>query len=47
VYRLGKGKQGAMSTLDGYHLSNVLRLIGRQTLLVLQVGPVNGRWPFQ
>ena len=39
VYRLGKGKQGAMSTLDGYHLSNVLRLIGRQTLLVLQVGP--------
>jgi hypothetical protein len=28
-----------MSTLDGYHLSNVLRLIGRQTLLVLQVGP--------
>ena len=39
VYRLGKGKQGAMSTLDGYHLSNVLRLIGRQTLLILQVGP--------
>ena len=39
VYRLGKGKQGAMSTLDGYHLSNVLRLIGRQTLLFLQVGP--------
>ncbi len=40
VYRLGKGKQGAMSTLDGYHLSNVLRLIGRQTLLILQVGPI-------
>jgi sensor c-di-GMP phosphodiesterase-like protein len=39
VYRLSKGKQGAMSTLDGYHLSNVLRLIGRQTLLALQVGP--------
>jgi sensor c-di-GMP phosphodiesterase-like protein len=39
VYRLGMGKQGAMSTLDGYHLSNVLRLIGRQTLLFLQIGP--------
>ncbi|MBV6826620.1 EAL domain-containing protein [Pseudomonas sp. PD9R] len=39
VYRLSKGKQGAMSTLDGYHLSNVLRLIGRQTLLALQIGP--------
>ncbi|MHC8361790.1 EAL domain-containing protein [Pseudomonas sp. LS2P72] len=39
VYRLGKEKQGALSTLDGYHLSNVLRLIGRKTLLLLQVGP--------
>ncbi|VVO44908.1 EAL domain-containing protein [Pseudomonas fluorescens] len=39
VYRLSAGKQGAMSNLDGYHLSNVLRLIGRKTLLVLQVGP--------
>jgi len=39
VYRLSEGKQGAMSALDGYHLSNVLRLIGRQTLLVLEVGP--------
>ncbi|MFU2326206.1 EAL domain-containing protein [Pseudomonas sp. NFX98] len=39
VYRLSDGKRGAMSTLDGYHLSNVLRLIGRQTILVLQVGP--------
>ncbi|WP_419710345.1 EAL domain-containing protein [Pseudomonas sp. NFX224] len=39
VYRLSEGKRGAMSTLDGYHLSNVLRLIGRQTILVLQVGP--------
>ncbi|TFB40887.1 cyclic diguanylate phosphodiesterase [Pseudomonas sp. F01002] len=39
VYRLSKEKQGAMSTLDGYHLSNVLRLIGRKTLLLLQVGP--------
>ncbi|CAI8810541.1 MULTISPECIES: EAL domain-containing protein [unclassified Pseudomonas] len=39
VYRLSEGKQGALSTLDGYHLSNVLRLIGRKTLLMLQVGP--------
>ncbi|VVQ08932.1 putative cyclic di-GMP phosphodiesterase PdeG [Pseudomonas fluorescens] len=39
VYRLSAGKQGAMSNLDGYHLSNVLRLIDRKTLLVLQVGP--------
>ncbi|VVP83450.1 putative cyclic di-GMP phosphodiesterase PdeG [Pseudomonas fluorescens] len=38
VYRLGEGKRGAMSTLDGYHLSNVLRMIGSHTLLVLQVG---------
>ncbi|MGE8177996.1 EAL domain-containing protein [Pseudomonas fluorescens] len=39
VYRLSEGKQGALTALDGYHLSNVLRLIGRQTLLLLQVGP--------
>ncbi|WP_282410047.1 EAL domain-containing protein [Pseudomonas sp. PS02303] len=39
VYRLGEGKQGALSTLDGYHLSNVLRMIGRKTILLLQVGP--------
>jgi len=39
VYRLNEGKQGAMTTLDGYHLTNVLRLIGRKTILLLQVGP--------
>ncbi|EJM19842.1 EAL domain-containing protein [Pseudomonas sp. GM18] len=39
VYRLSEGKQGALTTLDGYHLSNVLRLIGRKALLLLQVGP--------
>lgn len=39
VYRLNEGNQGALTTLDGYHLSNVLRLIGRKTLLMLQVGP--------
>ena len=38
VYRLSDDKKGALTTLDGYHLSNVLRLIGRQTLLLLQVG---------
>jgi len=39
VYRLSDGKRGAMSTLDGYHLSNLMRLIGSRTLLLLQVGP--------
>ncbi|TVT80345.1 EAL domain-containing protein [Pseudomonas sp. H3(2019)] len=39
VYRLSNGRQGALTSLDGYHLSNVLRLIGRKTLLLLQVGP--------
>lgn len=39
VYRLSEGNQGALTTLDGYHLSNVLRLIGRKSLLLLQVGP--------
>ncbi|MCF4996360.1 EAL domain-containing protein [Pseudomonas syringae] len=38
VYRLSDGRGGALTTLDGYHLSNILRLIGRQTLLVLQIG---------
>ena len=38
VYRLSEGRGGALTTLDGYHLSNILRLIGRQTQLVLQVG---------
>ncbi|VVM45748.1 putative cyclic di-GMP phosphodiesterase PdeG [Pseudomonas fluorescens] len=39
VYRISEGQQGALSTLDGYHLANVLRLIGRKTTLLLQVGP--------
>ncbi|MBJ7371345.1 cyclic diguanylate phosphodiesterase [Pseudomonas koreensis] len=38
IYRLSDGRGGALTTLDGYHLSNILRLIGRQTLLTLQVG---------
>nr|BFE96196.1 hypothetical protein GCM10020185_67320 [Pseudomonas brassicacearum subsp. brassicacearum] len=39
IYRINEGHQGALATLDGYHLTNVLRLIGRQTRLRLQVGP--------
>ncbi|SCW79190.1 MULTISPECIES: EAL domain-containing protein [unclassified Pseudomonas] len=39
IYRLNEGRQGALATLDGYHLANVLRLIGRQARLRLQVGP--------
>lgn len=39
VYRLDDGRRGALSTVDGYHLANALRLIGRGTGLVLQVGP--------
>lgn len=39
VYRLSEGKKGALTTLDGYHLSNTLRLIGGKTLLLLQIGP--------
>jgi len=39
VYRLSEGKKGALATVDGYHLSNILRLIGRKTMLLLQVGP--------
>lgn len=39
VYRLSEGKKGALATVDGYHLSNILRLIGRKTVLLLQVGP--------
>ncbi|PQP00409.1 cyclic diguanylate phosphodiesterase [Pseudomonas frederiksbergensis] len=39
VYRLSEGNKGALTTLNGYHLSNELRLIGRKTLLLLQVGP--------
>ncbi|MCU1761559.1 EAL domain-containing protein [Pseudomonas sp. 14P_8.1_Bac3] len=38
VYRISEGKKGALSTLDGYHLSNVLRMIGHSTVLRLQVG---------
>ncbi|UZE20297.1 EAL domain-containing protein [Pseudomonas sp. B21-054] len=39
IYRLNEGQQGALATLDGYHLANVLHLIGGQTRMLLQVGP--------
>lgn len=39
IYRVSEGRQSALATLDGYHLANVLRLIGRQARLYLQVGP--------
>ncbi|MHA6575308.1 EAL domain-containing protein [Pseudomonas yamanorum] len=39
VYRLTEGDRGAFASVDGYHLTNALRLISRYTDLVLQVGP--------
>ena len=39
VYRLTEGDRGAFASIDGYHLTNALRLISRYTDLVLQVGP--------
>ena len=38
VYRLTEGDQGAFASIDGYHLTNALRLISRYADLVLQVG---------
>jgi EAL domain-containing protein (putative c-di-GMP-specific phosphodiesterase class I) len=39
VYRLVEGDQGAFASIDGYHLTNALRLISRYAHVVLQVGP--------
>lgn len=39
VYRLTAGDQAALASIDGYHLSSVLRLISRYTEVVLKVGP--------
>ncbi len=39
VYRLVEGDRGAFASIDGYHLTNALRLISRYAHLVLQVGP--------
>lgn len=39
VYRLTDGDKGAFASIDGYHLTNALRLISRYAALVLQVGP--------
>lgn len=38
VYRLSEGERAALATIDGYHLSNALRLISRYADLQLQVG---------
>lgn len=39
IYRLQEGQRWALATLDGYHLTNVLQLIGGHTHMFLQVGP--------
>ncbi|WP_419793372.1 EAL domain-containing protein [Pseudomonas palleroniana] len=39
VYRLTDGDKGAFASIDGYHLTNALRLISRYAGLILQVGP--------
>lgn len=39
VYRLQEGERAVLATIDGYHLSNALRLISRFAELQLQVGP--------
>ncbi|WLH92996.1 EAL domain-containing protein [Pseudomonas sp. FP453] len=39
VYRLVEGDKAAFASIDGYHLTNALRLISRYAQLVLQVGP--------
>ncbi len=38
VYRAAADEQTALATLDGYHLANALRMIGRQQTVLLQVG---------
>lgn len=39
VYRLVDGDKAAFASIDGYHLTNTLRLISRYAHLMLQVGP--------
>ena len=39
VYRLVDGDKAAFASIDGYHLTNALRLISRYAQLILQVGP--------
>ncbi|WP_277963640.1 EAL domain-containing protein [Pseudomonas sp. RIT-To-2] len=38
VYREANDEQTALATLDGYHLANALRMIGREQPVLLQVG---------
>ncbi|KRP57992.1 EAL domain-containing protein [Pseudomonas trivialis] len=39
VYRRVDGDRGAFASIDGYHLTNTLRLLSRHAQMVLQVGP--------
>ncbi|TFY87544.1 cyclic diguanylate phosphodiesterase [Pseudomonas kairouanensis] len=39
VYRLVDGDKAAFASIDGYHLTNALRLISPYAHLILQVGP--------
>lgn len=39
VYRLVDGDKAVFASVDGYHLTNALRLISRYANVVLQVGP--------
>lgn len=39
VYRLVDGDKAAIAAIDGYHLTNVLRLINHDSQLILQIGP--------
>lgn len=39
AYRLSQGDDGAITTVDGEHLTSALHLIGSGTTLLLQVGP--------
>ncbi|WPN95777.1 EAL domain-containing protein [Pseudomonas sp. MUP55] len=39
VHRVVEGDRGAFASIDGYHLTNALRLISRYAFLVLKVGP--------
>ena len=38
IYRATEGDNGALSTVDGYHLANALRMIGASNEVRLQVG---------
>ncbi|MDY1045349.1 EAL domain-containing protein [Pseudomonas coleopterorum] len=39
IYRATRGQASVLSTVDGYHLSNALRMMGSANAITLQVGP--------